>query len=130
MIPSNRQNATVAIHTHGCKLNQADSSRLARQFTDAGYRVVPDGSPADVYVLNTCTVTAVADAKARQALRSARRRNPDAVIVATGCYPQRASEELESMDAVSLVVGNTAKDSLVSLVTAALDGNASPVASG
>ena len=85
------QNATVVIHTHGCKLNQADSSRLARQFAEAGYRVVPDGSPADVYVLNTCTVTAVADAKARQFLRSARRSNPDAIVVATaGCYPQRS----------------------------------------
>ena len=126
MKPPNRQNATVVIHTHGCKLNQADSSRLARQFAEAGYRVVPDGSPANVYVLNTCTVTAAADAKARQFLRSARRRNPEAIIVAAGCYPQRASEELERMDAVSLVVGNTGKDSLVSLVTAALDGNAPP----
>ena len=126
MTPSNRQNPTVVIHTHGCKLNQADSSRLARQFLEAGYRVVPDGSPADVYVLNTCTVTATADSKARQTLRAARRRNPDAIVVATGCYPQRASEELEEMDAVSLVVGNTAKDSLVSLVTGTLDGNGPP----
>ena len=126
MTPLNRRNATVVIHTHGCKLNQADSSRLARQFVEAGYQVVPDGSPADVYVLNTCTVTAVADAKARQALRAAHRRNPDAIVVATGCYPQRASEELEGMDAVSLVVGNTGKDSLVSLVTETLDGNALP----
>ena len=130
MTPSNRQNPTVAIHTHGCKLNQADSSRLAHQFLEAGYQVVPDGSPADVFVLNTCTVTAVADAKARQALRSARRRNPDAIVVATGCYPQRASEELERMDAVTLVVDNTAKESLVSLVTSTLDGNAPQAPAG
>ncbi len=128
MTPSNRNSPTVVIHTHGCKLNQADSSRLARQFLEAGYQVVPDGSPADVYVLNTCTVTAVADAKARQALRAARRRNPDAIVVVAGCYPQRASQELEGMDAVSLVVGNTGKDSLVSLVTETLGGNAPPSA--
>ncbi len=75
---------SVAIHTHGCKLNQADSEVLGRRFAEAGYRVVDWKAGADVLVLNTCTVTAAADAKARQALRSARRANPGAVIVATG----------------------------------------------
>ena len=67
---------TVAIHTHGCKLNQADSQALARQFRDAGYRLVEPSSNADVIVLNSCTVTATADAKARQFLRAAKRRKP------------------------------------------------------
>ena len=67
---------TVAIETHGCKLNQADSSVLARDFVRAGFRVVAKDQPADVYLVNSCTVTHVADRKARQALRSARRRNP------------------------------------------------------
>ena len=106
----------VAIHTHGCKLNQSDSSQLARQFLAAGYRLVDSPADADVFVLNTCTITATADAKARQALRTARRKNPDVVIVATGCYSQRAAQELNQLDAVSLVVQNTDKDSLVSLV--------------
>lgn len=113
-----RQGA-VAIHTHGCKLNQADSNALARRFMEAGYRLVDSIAEADVFVLNTCTVTATADAKARQALRTARRVNPQALIVATGCYPQRAAEELSRLEVVSLVVTNTEKDNLVSLVTEA-----------
>ena len=109
----------VVIQTHGCKLNQADSSVLARQFRQAGYSVVEHVGEADIYVLNTCTVTATADSKARQALRAAHRANPDAVVVAAGCYPQRAAWELAQMPAVSLVVGNEEKDQLVSLAVAA-----------
>ncbi len=104
---------TVAIHTHGCKLNQADSQSLARQFRDAGYRLVEPSSSADVIVLNSCTVTATADAKARQFLRAAKRRNPDAIVVATGCYAQRAPGDLANLEAVSLVLGNTSKPELV-----------------
>ncbi len=111
---------TVAIHTHGCKLNQADSQTLARQFREAGFSVVEPSAAADVVVLNSCTVTATADAKARQYLRAARRRNPDAVVVATGCYAQRAPAELEALAEVSLVIGNTAKPSLVESAHAAL----------
>ena len=107
---------TVSIHTHGCKLNQSDSQTLARQFVEAGYRVVGPSDAADVVVLNTCTVTATADAKARQFLRAARRRNPGAVVVATGCYAQRAPGDLERLPQVSLVVGNTGKSSLVETV--------------
>ena len=120
--PSGRRSSspTVAIQTHGCKLNQADSNQLARQFIQAGYRLVDSTAKADVYVLNTCTVTATADAKARQALRAARRRNSQAVIVATGCYSQRAADELNRMAAVSLVVPNTQKDDLVNLVSSTL----------
>ncbi len=105
----------VVIHTHGCKLNQADSSILARQFRRAGYRVVEDVAQADIYVLNTCTVTATADSKARQTLRAARRASPDAIVVAAGCYPQRAADELARMPAVNLVVGNAEKGNLASL---------------
>ena len=107
---------TVAIHTHGCKLNQADSQTLARRFREAGYRVVGPSAPADVVVLNSCTVTGTADAKARQFLRAARRRNPDATVVATGCYAQRAPTELEGLAEVSLVIGNTGKAGLVESV--------------
>ena len=119
---------TVAIHTHGCKLNQADSQTLARQFRDAGYRVVGLADGADIVVLNTCTVTSTADAKARQFLRAARRRNPEAVVVATGCYAQRAPSELESMESVSLVFGNSAKSELVEAShNSLLANNPSPV---
>lgn len=112
---------TVAIHTHGCKLNQADSQALARRFREAGYRVVGPSVPADVVVLNSCTVTAAADAKARQYLRAARRRNPAAVVVATGCYAQRAPADIEALPEVSLVIGNTGKASLVESAHAALN---------
>ena len=112
---------TVAIHTHGCKLNQADSQALARRFREAGYRVVGPSADADVVVLNSCTVTAAADAKARQYLRAARRRNPGAVVVATGCYAQRAAADLDALPEVSLVIGNTGKTGLVESVQSALE---------
>ena len=112
---------TVAIETHGCKLNQADSSALARQFAAAGCRpVAAPAGRADVVVVNTCTVTAAADAKARQALRAARRKHPDAVIIAAGCYPQRAAAELRALPEVSLVVGNADKPQLVAMALAEL----------
>ncbi len=111
---------TVAIATHGCKLNQADSAILARQFAQAGYRLVDASADADIIIVNTCTVTATADAKARQALRAAHRANPDAVLVAAGCYPQRAAAELRRMPEVSLVVGNQEKPELASLAIAEL----------
>ena len=104
---------SVAIETHGCKLNQADSGLLASQFLEAGYRLVSTEEPADVYVLNSCTVTHVADRKARHAIRSARRRNPDATIVATGCYAQRSPQDLRTLDEVDLVAGNVDKPALV-----------------
>ncbi|MCH8108601.1 MAG: tRNA (N(6)-L-threonylcarbamoyladenosine(37)-C(2))-methylthiotransferase MtaB [Chloroflexi bacterium] len=109
--------STVAIETHGCKLNQADSSVLARQFTEAGYRLVSADEPADVYIVNTCTVTHIADRKARHSLRAARRRNPDATIVVTGCYPQRSPDDLHQLKEVDIVTGNVDKASLVRLVT-------------
>ena len=111
---------TVAIETHGCKLNQADSAVLAGEFARAGYRIVGSNVDADIIVVNTCTVTATADSKARQALRAARRSNPTAVVVAAGCYPQRAADELRGMPEVSLVVGNQDKPQLATLALAAL----------
>ena len=112
---------TVAIHTHGCKLNQADSQALGRRFRDAGYSLVDLSSNPDIIVLNSCTVTGTADAKARQFLRAAKRRNPDSMIVATGCYAERAPGDLEKLEAVSLVLGNTEKSELVASVRKVLE---------
>ena len=108
-----KRNPRVAIETHGCKLNQADSGGLATEFADAGFDVVGEDTPVDVFVVNSCTVTHVADSKARRALRSARRRHPNATIVATGCYAQRSPETLRQLHEVDIVVGNTEKATLV-----------------
>ena len=96
-MPPRTQAPAVAIETHGCKLNQADSNLLALRFIESGYRLVGADESADVYVLNSCTVTHVADRKARHALRAARRRNPATTIVATGCYAQRSPGILEDL---------------------------------
>ena len=118
---------TVSIQTHGCKLNIADTEALARRLMQAGYLVVGPSQKADICIVNTCTVTHVADGKARQALRAAHRRNPDALVVATGCYAQRAREELASVEGVGLVVGNSDKGRLVDIILATRE--ASPTAS-
>ena len=99
----------VALESLGCKLNQAEIELLAEQFTRAGYQVVPPTARADVYVLNTCTVTHVADRKCRHRLRLARSRNPDALVVAVGCYGERAGGELAQIEGVDLVLGNQDK---------------------
>ncbi|MCX8126637.1 MAG: hypothetical protein N3E40_05830, partial [Dehalococcoidia bacterium] len=98
------------MHTHGCKLNQAESEAIALQLAGAGYHIT-DSGPADVLVLNTCTVTHVADRKARQWLRQARRQNPESLIVATGCYVERAASELGQLGVditfkISVFMGN------------------------
>ena len=102
----------VALDSLGCKLNQAETELLARQLAEAGYRLVSPVDEADVYILNTCTVTHLADSKSRHRLRLAHRRNPDALVVATGCYAQRASKELSQIDGVDLILGNDEKPHL------------------
>ena len=111
----------VAIQTHGCKLNQADSQVLVRQFQEAGFTMVKSAAQADVVVLNSCTVTANSDSKARQYLRRARRSNPDALVVATGCYAQRAKGDLSAMESVSLVLDNQDKPTLVATIANKLE---------
>ena len=107
---------SVVMETHGCKLNQSDTQLLSRELLKSGYDVVPSGEDADVYVLNTCTVTHVADRKARQAVRAAKRRNPNSLIVVTGCYAQRAPDDLRSMPEIDLVAGNLDKPSLARMI--------------
>jgi threonylcarbamoyladenosine tRNA methylthiotransferase MtaB len=108
--------ARIALDTLGCKLNQADTELLARQFAEAGCHLVSSASEADVYILNTCTVTHIADRKARHRLRLAHRRNPDALVIATGCYAERAHQELARIAGVDLIVDNEQKPHLVKLV--------------
>ena len=106
----------IALETLGCKLNQAETESLARQFVQAGYELVEHPDEADVYILNTCTVTRTADAKARHLLRLAHRQNPDVFIIATGCYAQRLSSELADIEGVNCVVGNSEKSNLLQIL--------------
>jgi threonylcarbamoyladenosine tRNA methylthiotransferase MtaB len=102
----------VALHTLGCKLNFAETSTLGGQFLDRGFEVVPFSEPAEVYVLNTCSVTERADRECRQLVRRALRRSPDALVVVTGCYAQLAPEEIASIEGVDFVLGTKEKSSL------------------
>jgi threonylcarbamoyladenosine tRNA methylthiotransferase MtaB len=106
----------IALDTVGCKLNQAETQFLAHQLAQAGYRLVSATESADVYILNTCTVTHVADRKCRRLLRLAHRRNPDALVVAIGCYAERARQELAKIDGVNLVLDNSEKPRLLWLL--------------
>ncbi len=108
---SNKE-AKVYLDTLGCKLNQAETEALARKLAETGWRIVSSIEEADVYVLNTCTVTHVADRKARQLLRQAHRVNPAAMVVALGCYAVRDGEKLARIEGVRLVIGNEQKDRL------------------
>ena len=112
---------TVYIETHGCKLNEADTQAMSQRFLEAGYGLSSRPDDASVHVVNTCTVTHVADGKARQALRRAKRLNPGSLVVATGCYAQRAPDELDRLEEVDVVLGNTQKDALVGEVSQLLD---------
>jgi threonylcarbamoyladenosine tRNA methylthiotransferase MtaB len=107
----------VAFATLGCKVNYSESEALARQFLARGYHIVPFEETADVYVVNTCTVTHVADRKSRGAIRAAARRNPAALVAATGCYVSIANHGLEDvLPGNVLIVTNAEKDRLVEIV--------------
>ncbi|MBZ5702646.1 MAG: tRNA (N(6)-L-threonylcarbamoyladenosine(37)-C(2))-methylthiotransferase MtaB [Acidobacteriia bacterium] len=101
--------ATFYIEQFGCRATQADAAALERQLREQGCRAVADAASAAVVIVNTCTVTAAADAQARDAIRSIHRRNPAARIIVTGCYAQRAPEDLAALPGVHWVVGNSHK---------------------
>jgi len=109
--------SSIALQTIGCKLNQAETESLARKFLKAGYHVVAPEQKSDVYILNTCSVTSTAERKCRTLLRSARRRNPDAFIVAIGCYVDRAPSELQKIPGLDLLVSNKDKEQIVDFIS-------------
>jgi threonylcarbamoyladenosine tRNA methylthiotransferase MtaB len=113
---NNAKRPTVAIESLGCKLNQAEIQQLGRQLEAAGYTLVDAEAGPDIYILNTCSVTHIADSKSRHMLRLARRRNPAARLIAIGCYAHRAPRELEKIEGVELVLGNNRKMDLVNLL--------------
>lgn len=103
---------SIAFHHFGCKVNFSEASSLSRQFKDKGFEVKDFKETADVYVISTCVVTAVAEKKCRAAIRQAHHLNPDAKIAVIGCFPELMPDELEKMEGVSLVLGHSAKFAL------------------
>ena len=106
----------AALHNLGCKVNSYETEAMQQLLENAGYEIVPFAEGADVYIINTCSVTNIADRKSRQMLHRAKKMNPEAVVVAAGCYVQAAGEELKKDEAVDLVVGNNKKTDLVSIL--------------
>lgn len=106
----------AALHNLGCKVNSYETEAMQQLLEHAGYEIVPFTEEADVYIINTCSVTNMADRKSRQMLHRAKNMNPDAVVVAAGCYVQAAGEELKKDEAVDLVIGNNKKTELVTIL--------------
>src|SRR5579864_6723115 len=108
--------ATFFIEQFGCRATQADAAAIERQLIERGYAVSSDANSADVVVVNTCTVTAAADLQARQSIHAIHRKNPAARVIVTGCYAQRAPQELAALEGVSWVVGNSHKPEIPRLI--------------
>ena len=106
----------ASLHTLGCRLNQYETQKMEDSLRAAGYRIVPFGEPADLGVINTCTVTRQADAKCRAEIRKFIRRNPEAVTVVTGCYSQMGYKEIASIPGVDYIIGNQDKLNLLEYV--------------
>ena len=113
----------VAFYTLGCKVNHYETAAMAELFTAAGHQVVAFSEPADAYVVNTCTVTAVADQKSRQMLSRAHAQAPDALVVAVGCYSEVAKDKVATLPGVDLVLGTGGRKDIVALVERALLGD-------
>ena len=106
----------AAFHNLGCKVNAYETEAMQQLLEKAGYEIVPFAPGADVYVINTCTVTNMADRKSRQMLHKAKKMNPHAIVVAAGCYVQAAGTELEEDSAIDIIIGNNRKKDLVSIL--------------
>ena len=100
---------TVALHTLGCRLNQAETAIIAQSFKNRGFEIVNFGEKADITIINTCTVTQQADAKCRQAVRQSLRKNPDSFVAVIGCYAQVALDDIRQIKGVDLIMGNEDK---------------------
>ncbi len=108
----------AALHNLGCKVNAYETEAMQQLLEEAGYEIVPFHEKADVYIINTCSVTNIADRKSRQMLHRAKKQNPEAAVVAAGCYVQSAAEELKADAAVDVLIGNNRKKDLVPILEA------------
>jgi len=109
------ENKKVTFITLGCKVNQYETNAMCEKFINKGYEVVEKEEKADIYIVNTCTVTNMSDRKSRQMLRRVKEINEKAIIVACGCYAQVAKEELEKIDEIDIVLGNNEKKNIVDM---------------
>lgn len=107
---------TAALHNLGCKVNAYETEAMQQLLEEAGYEIVPFDEAADVYVINTCSVTNMADRKSRQMIHRAKKRNPDAVVVACGCYIQTKEEEAKADSVIDILLGNNKKGELLTLI--------------
>lgn len=107
---------TASLHNLGCKVNAYEAQAMEQLLTEAGYEIRPFGEAVDVCIINTCSVTNVADKKSRQMLHRARMKNPEAIVVAAGCYVQAAAAELKQDGAVDILIGNNQKNRLISII--------------
>ena len=107
---------SVALHNLGCKVNGYEMDFMQQTLEEQGYRIVPFDAKADIYVINTCTVTNVADKKSRQMIHRARKQNPDAIVVAVGCYVQVGDEEILKGKGIDLAIGNNKKKDLAAIL--------------
>lgn len=107
---------SVALHNLGCKVNAYEMDVMQQNLQENGYQIVPFDKKADIYIVNTCTVTNMADRKSRQMLHRAKKLNPDAVVVAVGCYVQNGTEAVETDDSIDLAIGNNRKKDLVRIL--------------
>lgn len=107
---------SVALHNLGCKVNSYEIEVMQQKLQESGYSIVPFDSMADIYIVNTCTVTNIADRKSRQMLHRAKQMNPKAVVVAVGCYVQTGREALEKDESIDLCVGNNRKKDIVDIL--------------
>ena len=99
----------VALYNLGCKVNAYETEGMRQSLVEKGYSIVPFEEKADIYIVNTCTVTNIADRKSRQILHRARQQNPEAVVVAVGCYVQTGREAVEKDESIDLAIGNNRK---------------------
>ena len=106
----------VALHNLGCKVNAYETEAMQQMLEAAGYEIVPFEPGADIYVINTCTVTNIADRKSRQMLHKAKKMNPDAIVVAAGCYVQADTKNAEADASIDIIIGNNKKQELISIL--------------
>ena len=111
----------AAFHTLGCKVNQYETESMREDFIRAGFDTVSEDEAADVYVVNTCTVTALADRKSRQFIRRMKQKNPDSVIVVTGCYVQTSPDDVAAIEGVDIIAGTDEKENIAGYVTDLLE---------